>query len=107
MGVITPRKTIKTIYQDCGDRSKYVESHPVIKVGWAGVNERIGTKREEMPWIEQDFDEEFRQFIIDFPEIRLPRIYQLLQQYGEGKEIHIFHSREEAEHYLEHSWSER
>ena len=32
--------------------------------------------------------------------VQLPQIYHLLEQYGEGKEIHIFHSREDAENYL-------
>lgn len=53
-----------------------------------------------MPWIEQEFDEKFRQFIVSFPQNRLPQIYELLEQYGEGREIHVFHSREEAEHYF-------
>ena len=45
--------------------------------------------------------EEFRQWIIDFPKTKLPQIYQLLEQYGEGKEIHIFKSRDDANRYLE------
>ena len=49
----------------------------------------------------EEFDEEFGQWIIDFPRTELPHIYQLLEHYGEGKEIHIFHSREDAEYYLE------
>ena len=59
-----------------------------------------GWEREEIPWVEEEFDEEFRQWIIDFPRTELPQIYQLLEYYREGKEIHIFHSREDAEYYL-------
>ena len=40
-------------------------------------------------------------WIIDFPETKLPQIYGLLEQYGLGKEIHIFRSREDANKYLE------
>ena len=60
-----------------------------------------GEKREEIPWVEEEFDEEFRQWIIDFPKTKLPQIYELLERYGEGKGIHIFHSREDANKYLE------
>jgi adenylate kinase family enzyme len=72
-----------------------------LEVCLAGAKARVGKKREEIPWVEEEFDEEFRQWIIDFPETKLPRIYGLLEQYGAGKEIHIFQSREDANKYLE------
>lgn len=40
-------------------------------------------------------------WIIDFSKTKLPQIYTLLGQHGEGKEIHIFRSRDDAEQYLE------
>ena len=67
----------------------------------AGAKERVGKQREEIPWVEEELDEEFRQWIIDFPKTKLPQIYDLLEQYGEGKEIHIFYSRDDANKYLE------
>ena len=70
-----------------------------LEVCLAGVGARIGKKREDMPWIEYEFDEEFRQFITEFPQTRLPNIYRLLEEYGQGREIHIFRSREEADSY--------
>ena len=70
-----------------------------LDVCLAGVNARIGKKREDIPWVEQEFDEEFRKFITEFPQTRLPDIYRLLKEYGQGKEIHIFKSREEADSY--------
>ena len=66
-----------------------------------GAKARVGVQREEIPWVEEELDEEFRQWIIDFPKTMLPQIYQLLEQYGERKEIQIFRSRDDAEHYLE------
>ena len=48
----------------------------------AGVEARIGTKREDMPWIETEFDPEFREFITHFSETRLPNIYALLESTG-------------------------
>ena len=66
----------------------------------AGAEARIGKKREDMPWIETEFDEEFRQWIIDFPKDQLPRIYELIKKYQDGRDIVIFTSREEADEYL-------
>ena len=72
-----------------------------LEVCLAGVSARRGKKREDHPWIEYEIDEEFRRFITAFPDTKLPMIYKLLHQYSQGKDIHIFRSREEAEEYLE------
>lgn len=72
-----------------------------LEVCLAGARDRVGKKREEIPWVEEELDEEFRQWIVDFPKEKLPQIYELLERYGERKEIHIFHSREDANRYLE------
>ena len=61
---------------------------------------RIGTKREDMPWMETEFDEEFKQWIVDFPKKQLPQIYEMLENDRENKMIYIFKSREEADAYL-------
>ena len=66
-----------------------------------GVEQRIGKKREEMPWIEEEFDLEFKKWIIDFPERELKNIYNLIDKYKEGKDVYIFHEREEANKYLQ------
>ena len=72
-----------------------------LDVCLAGAMERVGKKREEMPWIEEELDEEFRQWILDFPDAQLPRIYQLLEQYKDGRQIYVLHSREEADAWFE------
>ena len=36
-----------------------------------GAEERIGTKREDLPWVEQEFDGEFRQWILDLSLIHI------------------------------------
>ena len=64
----------------------------------AGVEARIGTKREDMPWIETEFDPEFREFITHFSETRLPNIYALLEKHRD-KTLTVFHSRAECEVY--------
>ncbi len=65
----------------------------------AGVQARIGKPREDMPWVEEVFDEEFRQWIEEFPTGKLPTIYSLLQQY-DGKTVSIFYTRAEADRFL-------
>ena len=71
-----------------------------LEVCLAGVESRIGKPRADMPWIEQKFDGEFKRWIMDFPNVKLPRIYELLERYGQERRIVIFRSREDAERYL-------
>lgn len=65
-----------------------------------GASSRIGKERPDMPWVEAEFDQEFRQFIVDFPKDSLPKIYEILKKYEKEKELHIFRKREDAEEYL-------
>ena len=64
-----------------------------------GAMSRVGKERYEMPWIETQFDPEFRQQIKEFPTKELPTIYALLEIYND-KNIIVFKSREEADVYL-------
>ena len=66
----------------------------------AGAEERIGKEREDMPWTEERLDEEFRQWIIDFPMQQLPVINALLSEYKEKVKIIVFHTREEADNFI-------
>ncbi|MCI8331325.1 MAG: adenylate kinase [Clostridiales bacterium] len=66
----------------------------------AGAEERVGKPREDMPWMETEFDEEFKQCILDFEKDQRPKIMDLLARYQKEKKIVVFHSREEADHYL-------
>ncbi len=61
----------------------------------------IGIKREDLPWIEENLNEEFRTVIIDFPNNKLPKIYELIEKYKKNKNIVIFKTRKEADEYLE------
>lgn len=67
----------------------------------AGAEARVQTVREDLPWVETEFDPEFRQYILDFPREQLPRVYQLLEHYRKGIHLVILKSREEADRYLE------
>ena len=46
-----------------------------------GAKSRIGKKRDDLPWIEEKFDENFEQSIINFSNEKLPQIYKLLDKY--------------------------
>lgn len=71
-----------------------------LEICLLGAQSRIGKKHEDLPWVESEFDEEFKQSIIDFPKNQLPQIYELLEKYEENKEMIIFKSRKEADDYL-------
>lgn len=66
-----------------------------------GAKSRIGKKRDDLPWIEDQLDEKFRQKIINFSNDKLPKIYELLKKYEKNKKIIIFKTREESNSYLE------
>ena len=65
-----------------------------------GALSRIGKKRDDLPWVEEVADEEFIDYIKDFPNEQLPYIYELLTKYND-KEIIIFKKREQLQEYLD------
>ena len=72
-----------------------------LEVCLAGIESRRGKPRPDMPWIENDLpDRAFLELIQNYGTQNRPTVMALLSQYGE-KEIHIFHSREEASRFLE------
>ena len=66
-----------------------------------GAAARIGQAREDLPWIENEFDPEFRQYILDFQKDQLPRIYELIEEHKGSKAVTIFYSRKEADDWIE------
>ena len=66
-----------------------------------GVAARRGKVREDMPWIEEEPDPEFLRWIVDFPRDRRPGLWRLLERYRENREIIVFHSRREADRWLD------
>ncbi len=65
-----------------------------------GAKERIGKGRYDLPWLETEFDPEFKRFIEDFPKDTLPYIYELFEKYKENRQIIVFKSRQDAEEFL-------
>ena len=61
---------------------------------------RLGVKRSDMPWIDTELDPTLKEEIERFREENLPSIYELLEKYGEGKQIVIFKSRTEADAFI-------
>lgn len=66
-----------------------------LDVCLSGATERLGKDREDMPWQDDVLDDEFRQWIIDFPKTQLPTISLLLASYN-GNVVR-FKSRQEAD----------
>lgn len=71
-----------------------------LEVCLSSVEGRVGRQREDMPWIEEEFDPEFKQWIVDFPRNKLPKIYELLKQYQETRHIVVFRTRKEVDNYF-------
>ena len=71
-----------------------------VEVCLEGAISRIGKKRDEMPWIETEFDPEFKKQIEEFPSKELPNIYALLEKYRD-KNVFIFKSRQQTDAFLQ------
>ncbi len=65
-----------------------------------GAKARVGKRREDMPWVEEKLDDDFKQVIINFSKEKLPQIYELLDKYKDNIDINIFNSREEADNFI-------
>lgn len=91
------QRTIEMRLKECD--TVFLMDYP-LEVCLSGAEERVGKKRDDLPWIEEKFDEEFKQIIVDFSKKKLPQIYKLLEKYKQNKNIVIFKSREEADNYI-------
>ena len=63
-----------------------------------GAKSRLGRERVDMPWVDNDIDPDFLQWIIDFPREVVPEIEYHLKNFD--KTIIRFHSREEADEFI-------
>ena len=71
-----------------------------VEICLQGAKSRVGKKREDLPWVESELDEEFRNWILEFPQKELPHIYSLLEGYS-NKHIVVFRSHNQVNDYLE------
>lgn len=65
-----------------------------------GIRERVGKVRPDMPWVENKLDPELVELVRNYRRENRPVVLELLDNYSD-REIHIFHSREAAEAWLE------
>ena len=89
-------RTLETRFQAC-DTVFFLDMPTNVCLN--GVKKRIGKSRDDMPWTEQEFDVEFKEWIIDFPKKELPKIYSLIEKYHDKKVV-IFKSYKEIKKYL-------
>lgn len=79
-----------------------------VEVCLDGAISRLGKERYDMPWIDTELDLRLKKEIEDFPDKNLPRIYELIDQYRDGKTVVIFKSREQADAFLlADGWEEK
>ena len=71
-----------------------------VEVCLAGAESRVGKKRNDLPWVEEKLDNEFKQSILNFSKEKLPQIYSLIEKYRSCKKIVVFKSREETDSYI-------
>ena len=70
-----------------------------LEVCIEGAKSRLGKERVDMPWVDDEMDPEFLQWIIDFPRDIVPEIEHHLKNFD--KTIIRFHTREEADKFIE------
>ena len=66
-----------------------------------GIHERVGKPRPEMPWIEEEVDPEFLQYVKDFHQNSIDTLRETLEKYTDTKQIYVFKSRLEADKYID------
>lgn len=72
-----------------------------LEVCLDGIESRRGKIRSDMPWVENEPDEEFIEYVKRFNENYRPQIMEMIKKYPEKHSI-IFHSRKEADDFLMH-----
>jgi len=65
-----------------------------------GIKNRVGTVRPDMPWIENEVDGDFLQFVKDFKTNRTGQICEMLDKFPQVKKI-VFKNRRESEKFLQ------
>ena len=72
-----------------------------LDICFDGIRSRKGKERSDMPWIENEDEEdaEFIEFIKNYNSQSRPKVMALLEKYSD-REIYIFSSRDEADGFL-------
>lgn len=91
------QRTLEVRLRECD--TIFLLDYP-MEICLSGAKSRIGKRREDLPWVEIEFDPEFKQWILDFSEDKLPHIYEEIRKYKEKKDVFVFKSRKDADNYL-------
>lgn len=71
-----------------------------VQVCVDGITNRVGTVRPDMPWIENEVDGDFLQFVKDFKTNGTGQICEMLDKFPQVKKI-VFKNRRESEEFLQ------
>ena len=71
-----------------------------LEICLKGVESIIGKPRPDIPWKEDVFDSEFKQWIIDWFKNTRPLLLLLIEKYKHTKNVVILHNREEGEAFI-------
>ena len=66
----------------------------------AGITERVGKARTDIPWTEQEIDPELVEMVRSYREANRPKLLALFEKYPEKRGI-VFTSRAAADTWLE------
>ena len=64
-----------------------------------GITERVGRKRDDIPWVEDHLDPQLLKMVQNYRSENRPVIYALLEKYPQKRQI-IFYTRQEADAWL-------
>lgn len=90
-------RTLETRIQKC-DTVFYLDLP--VEDCLKGAKSRVGTIREDLPWVEDELDPEFREWIKEFPNVEIPIINEIVNRYKDSINLIVFKSRNEADNYI-------
>ena len=72
-----------------------------IELCLESVESRVGKETPDIPWVEEEFDPEFKEWIINWFKDKLPKTKALIEEYKNKKAIFEFKTREDADIFLD------
>ncbi|WP_294730370.1 adenylate kinase [uncultured Faecalibaculum sp.] len=64
------------------------------------AKQRIGHKREDLPWVETEFNPEFEDWIRNFRTRNLREILKMLEEYSQTRSIYVLRSHEDIREFV-------
>lgn len=91
------RRTLRTRLKAC---DTVILLDLSTKVCLEQARQRIGHKREDLPWVETEFDPEFQDWIRNFRTRNLPEILEMLEEYSQTRSIYVLRSHEDIQEFV-------